>query len=56
MLARILGIVLIVVGADVALGVLFPLIGSVFGLLFLILKLAVALAMVYAGTRLLARD
>lgn len=56
MLAKLIGIILIIVGGGIALGTLFPLIGSVFGLLFLAIKLAIALGCAAVGYRLLVRD
>jgi hypothetical protein len=49
MLMKIVGIVLIVLGGFGALGVLLPLIGSIFGLAFLALKLAIPLVMLVCG-------
>ncbi len=56
MLARILGIILLVVGGIGALGVIFPLIGSIFGMLWLLIKLIIPLILIYVGYRLLNRD
>ena len=56
MLVKIIGILLIVVGGAIALETLFPLIGSVFGLIFLLIKLALALGCVAVGYRLLVRE
>ncbi|MFT5365154.1 MAG: hypothetical protein ACI8V2_000091 [Candidatus Latescibacterota bacterium] len=56
MLVKLLGILLIVVGGVIALQVLFPLIGSVFGLAFLLVKLAVAVGCVMVGLRLVNRE
>ena len=56
MLLKILGIILIVIGGVMALGVLFPLIGSVLGFVVLLVKLAVALVILFFGYRLLTRD
>ncbi len=56
MLARILGIILLVVGGIGALGVILPLIGSIFGMLWLLIKLIIPLILIYVGYRLLNRD
>ena len=56
MLLKLLGIVLIVVGGSMILGTLFPLIGSVFALAFLLVKLGISGAITYLGYRLLTRD
>lgn len=56
MLAKLIGIVLIIIGGYIAITVLFPLIGSLFGLLFLLLKLAIAVVCIGIGYRLLKRD
>ena len=56
MLAKIVGILLIVIGGSIALGVLFKLIGSLFGLLWIVIQLAVSLVIAYVGYRLLTRD
>ncbi len=56
MLAKIVGILLIVIGGSIALGVLFKLIGSLFGLLWIVIQLAVPLVIAYVGYRLLTRD
>ena len=56
MLMKTVGIVLIVLGGFGALGVLLPLIGSIFGLSFLALKLAIPLVMLYVGVRLVRRE
>lgn len=56
MLMKLLGIVLIVVGGSMILGTLFPLIGSVFALAFLLVKLAISGAITYLGYRFLTRD
>ena len=56
MLAKIVGILLIVIGGSIALGVLFKLIGSLFGLLWILIQLAVPLVIAYVGYRLLTRD
>ncbi|MBK35496.1 MAG: hypothetical protein CME26_08200 [Gemmatimonadetes bacterium] len=56
MLMKLLGIVLIVVGGSMILGTLFPLIGSVFALAFVLVKLAISGAITYLGYRFLTRD
>ena len=56
MLAKLIGIVLIIIGGIFAIQVLFPLIGSLFGLLFLLLKLAIAVICIMIGYRLIKRD
>jgi len=55
-LMKLLGIVLIVVGGSMILGTLFPLIGSVFALAFVLVKLAISGAITYLGYRFLTRD
>ncbi len=56
MLAKIFGMLLLIVGGMIGLGVLVALIGTVVGLLWFAIKLAVPLVLVYAGYRLLTRD
>jgi len=56
MLVKIIGILLIVVGGAIAMKTLFPLIGSVFGLAFLLIKLAVAVGCVMVGLRLVNKE
>jgi hypothetical protein len=56
MLSKILGIILIVIGGSLALGVLFQLIGSIVGLLWAMIKLAIPLVLLYVGYRLLTRE
>ena len=56
MLVKIIGILLIVVGGAIALKTLFPLIGSVLGLAFLLIKLAVAIGCVMVGLRLVNKE
>jgi hypothetical protein len=53
---KLLGIVLIVVGGSMILRTLFPLIGSVFALAFVLVKLAISGAITYLGYRFLTRD
>ena len=56
MFAKILGIVLIIIGGSMAFGVLFHLLGSLFAVLWAIIKLIVPLILLYVGYRLLSRD
>ena len=56
MLAKIVGILLIVIGGSIALGVLFDLVESIFELLWILIKLVVPLVIAYVGYRLLTRD
>ena len=56
MLAKLIGLSLIVIGGFIALTVLFPLIGSLFELIFLLLKLALAIGCIAVGYRLVKRD
>ena len=56
MLLKLLGIILIIVGGSMVLGTLFPLIGSVFAMGFLLIKLAISGAITYLGYRFLTRD
>lgn len=56
MLSKLIGILLIVIGGAIALGTLFPLIGSLFGMAFLLVKLALALGCIAVGYRLLVQE
>ncbi len=56
MFAKILGILLIIIGGSLALGVLFQLIGTLFGLLWALVKLAIPLVLLYVGYRLVTRE
>jgi hypothetical protein len=56
MLAKLLGIILIVVGGIGALGIIFPLIGNVFAMLWLLVKLIIPFVLIYIGYRLLNRE
>ncbi len=56
MLAKLIGILLIVIGGIIALTVLFPLIGSLVGLIWLLIKLAIAIGCVAVGYRLVVKD
>ncbi len=50
------GIALLVVGGFVAFCLLMALIGTIFGILFFVLKVAVPVILVYLGYRLITRD
>ncbi len=56
MLAKILGCMLLFIGGAVALGLLVALIGTVIGLLWFVVKLAIPVLLVYFGYCLLTRD
>jgi len=56
MLVKLIGIILIIVGGGIALQTLFPLIGSVLGLVFLLIKLALSIGCVMVGLRLVSRE
>ena len=56
MLAKLLGIALVVVGGILSLGVLFPLIGNILGMLWLLVKLIIPIVLIYVGYRLLNRE
>ena len=56
MLIKIVGILLIAVGGWIALGTLFPLIGSIFMLAVVAVKLLIALAIAYFGYRLMTKE
>ena len=56
MLTKIISILLIVTGGIIALNVLFPLIGSVFELAFLLIKLAIAIGCIAVGYHLLNKE
>ena len=53
---KIVGILLVIVGGWVALSTLFPLIGSIFTLAVVSIKLLIAVAIAYLGYRLLTRE
>ena len=55
-LAKLLGLVLLVIGGIIAFGVLMVLFGAIFGILVFALKLAAAVVLVYLGYRFIARD
>ena len=56
MLAKMLGLVLLAAGTLVALGVLGVLIGTAIGLVWLAIKLAIPVVLIYTGYRLCTRD
>ena len=56
MLAKLIGIVLIIIGGIIAIQVLFPLIGSLLELIFLLIGLAIAVICIAIGYRLIKRD
>jgi hypothetical protein len=56
MLAKLLGIILVVVGGILSLGILFPLIGNIIGMLWLLIKLVIPVVLIYVGYRLLNRE
>lgn len=56
MFVKIVGLLLIVVGGWVALNTLFPLIGSIFMLAIVAIKLLIAVAIAYFGYRLITRE
>ena len=56
MLVKLFGIALLVVGGFVAFCLLMALIGTIFGILFFVLKVAVPVVLVYLGYRLITRD
>ncbi len=56
MLVKLFGIALLVVGGIVAFCLLMALIGTIFGILFFALKVAVPVILVYLGYRLITRD
>ena len=53
MLTKLIGLILLVVGALVGLSILIALIGTAIGLLWFMVKIAVPLVLVYLGYRLL---
>ena len=55
MLLKIAGVLLIILGAFMVLNVLFPLIRSMFGFIWLLIELIIALALGYIGYRLLLK-
>lgn len=56
MFIKLIGLMLLAVGAFVGLSILVALIGTAIGLLWFMVKLAVPVALVYTGYRLLCRD
>ena len=56
MLAKLLGVLLLIVGGMIALGILAALVGTVIGIAVFLLKLAVPVLLVYVGYRLVTRD
>lgn len=56
MFVKIVGILLIVVGGWVAIGTLFSVIGSIFLLAIVAIKLLIAVAIAYFGYRLITRE
>lgn len=56
MFVKFVGILLIIVGGWVALGTLFPLIGSALMLVVVAIKLLIALGIAYFGYRLITRE
>lgn len=56
MLAKLLGIILIVIGGSLVLGVLFQFVGSLFALLWIVIKLLIPLVLLYVGYRLVTRE
>ena len=56
MLAKILGIILIVVGGYFGFFVLFGLIGAIFEILWVLVQLAMASGITFLGYRMLTRD
>jgi hypothetical protein len=56
MFAKLIGLMLLVVGVFVGFSILVALIGTAIGLLFFVLKIAVPVALVYLGYRLLCSD
>ncbi len=56
MLAKLFGIVLLIVGGIIAVGVLATLFGIIFGILMFVLKLAVPVMLVYLGYRLITEN
>ena len=53
MLAKIAGVLLLVLGVSIGLSILVALIGTAIGLLWFLVKIAGSLVLVYAGYRLL---
>jgi len=55
MLAKLFGVLLLIVGGMIALGILAALVGTVIGIVMFLLKLAVPVLLVYLGYRLITR-
>jgi len=55
-LVKLVGILLIIIGGWVALKTLFPLVGSIFVLAIVSIKLLIAVAIAYFGYRLITRE
>ena len=56
MFAKLIGLLLIVIGGVIALYLLLPLIGSMFKMIFLLLTLAIFIGVIAVGYRLIKRD
>jgi len=55
-IAKILGILLLIVGGCIAAGILVALVGTILGMLWFTLKLAIPCIIIYIGYRLLTRE
>ena len=56
MLANMLGLLLVAIGGIVIFGFVIALVGAAFGILCVLLKVAIPVALVYLGYRILVRD
>ncbi len=56
MLAKLFGIVLLVIGGIISVSILVALVGTIFGILMFALKLVIPALLVYIGYRLITRD
>lgn len=56
MLAKIIGLLMLIVGGVIAFGILTALIGTVIGIVMFLVKLAVPVLLVYIGYRLVTRE
>lgn len=56
MLAKLVGLMLLVIGAFVGLSILVALIGTAIGLLWFVVKITIPVALVYLGYRLLCSN
>ena len=56
MFAKFIGILFIVIGGIIAISILFPLIGSVFKLLWTLIVLAIAVGCIAVGCRLIQKE